>query len=416
MVSPELERPDGPFAIRLFNWVGRRLERCGVCPDRLTEASILRAARRQARLSDFGDDGFRVPLRRLVQSCRDEARLHPFGRVLMWLRLIELVANRLKIRDELKRHPEILEVPIRRPLFVLGLPRTGTTLLYNLLAQDPASRPLLTWEAFWPAPPPERDTRDTDPRIRQARILVKLTHWLAPRFPLVHQLTPDGPEECTFLTMNTFVSPGFLMLADLPGYEAWLWSLGFEERVAAYEDYRRQLQLLQWRCSADHWVLKSPVHSTALDALLHLFPDACAVQTHRDPARVVPSLCSLFSILRGMGSDEIDPLAMGPRIAETCAEIVGRAMAARDAAPDRVLDVRYPEIIGDPIGTVHRIYEHFGYERDDRMDARMKRWLAENPRHKEGVHRYDLGQFGLHQGDIDRLFGPYRERYAIARE
>jgi len=410
------ERPHRPPTVHLCNWVGRRLQQVGLLPDRLTGASVLQTARRQTGLSDFGDHSACNGLDRLLQSCRQDARLNPFGRLVMRRRMVELAANRMKILDDLKRHPEILDVPIRRPLLVTGLPRTGTTLLYNLLAQDPAGRPLLLWEATWPSPPPTTETRSTDPRIKDAYTHVKLAHWLAPRLPAVHTLEPEGPEECLSLTMHTFVSPGFLMLGDVRGYEDWLRQLTFEDKVVAYEFYKRQLQLLQWRIPTGHWVLKSPAHLPGLDALLTVIPDACIVQAHRDPAKAVPSVCSLFAIVRGMGTDELDLHGLGTHAAEFCAELVDRATAARESFPDSVLDVKYPELIENPIGTIHRIYERFGYERSDRMDAKMKQWLVENARDKKPAHRYDLAQFGLDQAMIDRLFGEYRERYEVARE
>ncbi len=410
------ERPHRPLAVRLYNLVGRQLERCGLRPNRLTEESILEAARRRANLTDFGDEGFRVPLRRLLQSCQEDARLNPFGRLLMRRNFVESAVNRLKIHDDLTRHPEILDAPIRRPLFVTGLPRTGTTLLQNLLSLDPASRPLLTWEAFWPSPPPEAETRRTDPRIKQARAFVKMLYRLAPQLRAVHTLRPEGPSECLSLMYNTFVSPAFLMLADLAGYEEWLWALDREARMAVYEDYRRQLQLLQWRCPADHWVLKQPAHLAAVDALLSVFPDGCIVQTHRDPAKAVPSLCSLFAIMRGMASDDVDPGALGPRAAKICAELVDRATAAREVAPDRVFDVQYAALVRDPIATVHHIYERFGYQRSDQMDANMQRWLTDNARDRSPSHQYDLAQFGLDPPTIDSLFGAYCERFEVPRE
>ncbi len=410
------ERPHRPPVIGAYNAVGRRLRRLGWLPDRLTEASILAAARRQTRLDDLPDEGSRQGLRQLIRSCRDDARLNPFGRLMMRSRLVELLVNRLRIEDDIRRHPEILDEPVRRPLIVTGLPRTGTTLLYNLLGQDPAGRPLLLWESTWPSPPPTAETRTTDPRIKRARRLVQMVDWLAPRFRTVHTLNPDGPEECLNLTFHTFVSPGFSMMADLRGYEEWLRQLSFEQRVAAYEIYRRQLQLLQWRRPGDHWVLKSPAHLGGLDALLTVLPDACVVLTHRDPAKAIPSVCSLFAILRGMGTDEPDLHAMGPRVAEFCAELVDRAADGRRAHPDNVIDVHYHDLVGDPIATVARIYDRFDVAYTPDAEAAMRAWLAADARDKKPPHQYDLAQFGLDTAAIDRLFGTYCERFDVPHE
>lgn len=410
------ERPRRTLEVRLCNWGARQLKRCGLGARPLTEESILAAARRQAKLSDFGDEGFHAALGQLARSCQEDARLNPFGRLLIGNRLVSLAVNRLKMQDDLKRHPEILSERIRRPLFITGLPRTGTTLLYYLLSQDPASRPLLFWESYWPSPPPQAETRHTDPRIRRARIFVKFLYRWAPQLPTVHEILPDGPEECLTLMFNTFTSPGFSMLADVHGYEEWLRELSFEQRVAAYEDYRRQLQLLQWRCSADHWVLKTPAHLGSLDALLNVFTDGCVVHTHRDPAKAIPSLCSLFAVLRGLGTDEVDTHALGARAVEIAVELLDRATAARQDAPDRVLDVHYGDLVRDPMAAVRRIYDHFGYECTERAEACMTQWLAEDARRKRHTHRYDLEQFGLDQATIDRLFGAYCDRFGVKPE
>jgi len=218
------------------------------------------------------------------------------------------------------------------------------------------------------------------------------------------------------LMFNTFVCPGFLMMGHVPGYEQWLRELPFEEHVAVYREYKSQLQLLQWRCPGTRWLLKCPAHLAALDALFHVFPDASVVQTHRDPAKVVPSLCSLFAMFRGMSTNVVDPQAMGPQVAESTAELVNRSMRARDKTPYRVFDLAYTELVNDPVRSVHRIYGSFGYECDDRMEAEMKRWLGENPRHKQGVHRYGIDQFGLDIPAIERLFGAYCDRFGVSRE
>ncbi len=405
-----------PWAVRLFNRLVRQLKRFGLGLNGMTEESILATARRRTGLTEFRDEAFRVPLGVLIQSFRDDARLHPFGRMMMRRRLVAFACNRLRIDNDLRRHPEILDEPIRRPLFVTGLPRTGTTLLHNLLSLDPASRPLLTWEAFWPSPPPHPSAGQTDSRVKRARALVNLMYWLAPQFRIIHALDPDGPDECVSLTFNTFVSQAFSMMANLTRYEAWLTELAFDQWVVAYRYYKTQLQLLQWQRRAEHWILKSPMHLPALDALLAVFPDACIVQTHRDPIKAVPSLCSLAATVHAIVTDELNLSEIGLRIAQTWAEATRRADDVRDTSPEHFLDVHYDDLIGDPIATVHRIYEHFGYGRSERMDSAMRDWLARDASQKRASHRYDLAQFGLDPPTITRLFSGYYERHRIACE
>jgi hypothetical protein len=411
--QPTFLSPHRPLPVRCYNSVADRLTRRGFDSRRLYPNAVLRMARLIAGRHAVGDDAFLEPLERLLQSMREDARMHAFGRSMMFYYLSDLVANRIKIQADLERYPAILDEPIRRPLFVLGLPRTGTTLLYNLLSQDPASRPLMAWESKWPSPPPQADKREGDPRIWRSRASLGFLNWMAPTLNAIHPMTAEGPEECIFLTMNTMVSSGFLMLARLGGYEQWLRELPFERWQRAYRDYRRQLQLLQWRSPGGHWVLKSPVHISSLDALFDAFPDACVVQTHRNPARVVPSLCSMFSVLRGMLSDEVNAPELGLELLEGCHYLVERSARMRETLPDRVLDLRFDDLVGDPIGAVDRIYDHFGYAQSDVMKTRMAAWMSDHPRHAAGVHRYDLSQFNLDDDRIDSQFGEYRERYAI---
>ncbi len=416
MAERTCEDLPSPLSVRVFNAVARRLDHLGWDRNGMAEESILAAARRKTGLMEFRDESFRDPLRRLIRSFREDGRLHPFGRLMMRRRLVELTANRLRIDEALRRHPEILDEPIRRPLFVTGLPRTGTTLLHNLLSLDPAGRPLMTWEAFFPSPPPSATARRADPRIRRARALVNLLHWLAPRFPVVHPLDPEGPDECVSLTFNTFVSQAFPMMADLASYEEWLNELTTDRWIVAYQYYRIQLQLLQWQRSGEHWVLKSPMHLAALDALLAVFPDACVVQTHRDPLKAIPSLCSLAATVRSIATDDLNLPNIGPRIAKTWAAIVARATEVRDKTADRVLDVHYTDLTGDPIAAVHRIYDHFGYARSERMDTAMRAWLQSDAKKERKAHRYDLEQFGLSRSTIEQLFRGYCERYGLEYE
>ncbi len=215
----------------------------------------MRAAERRTGLADWGDDdGFRLPLRLVLEHAATEPRFGYLARLSVRQKLIHVCANRLLIQDELCRHPEVADVPITRPLFVSGLPRTGTTLLYNLLAEDPNSRPLMTWESYVrPAISAKDERRGTDPRKRHARRLVRTINYLAPQLRTMHATDPLGPEECLGLLDNAFASPS---LSGAPSYQQWLRESSQQQRVAAYRYYRLQLQLLQRQRGADkRWIL-----------------------------------------------------------------------------------------------------------------------------------------------------------------
>jgi len=412
-------RPHRPLAVKVINAIGRQLRRLGLGRP-LSSDRILKAARRKAKLTDRGDPGFRERLHRLVDSFEQDANLNSIGRAVVRQLLIHFARNRLQIQHTLQTHPEILDQPLPRPLIVAGLPRTGTTLLHNLLCQDPHCRPLRFYEAFRPVPEVDADPGKPDPRIaRSARLLEVLNRWSAPDMETVHAMSAEGPEECTLLLFNTFATPAFGLLGHIPRYMDWLRSRGAEDRVSDYEDYRRQLQLLQWASggASGHWALKAPIHLFALHALFTVLPDACVVQTHRDPCQVIPSACSLFAVMVGIFSDDVAPEQIGPEIARgTWRDLLEPAMTARAAHPGRVHDVHYRDLMNDPIGTVRSIYQYFGYEMAPVMEERMQRWLADNPVRKHGAHRYDLEQFGLSRDEMDALFEPYRKQFGIVAE
>jgi hypothetical protein len=366
---------------------------------------MLADAERRAGLSDFGDDRFREGLEVLVRAFEEQGQAHTFGRLFFRESCVRLLVNRLKIQDDLTRHPEILEVPVRRPLFITGLPRSGTTLLHRLMAQDPEGRPLLLWETLEPSPPPRPETYRADPRIGRARKTLRTLHALAPRIATAHTFDAESPEECNSLFAHGFLAGYNGFMYDVPDYVEWLRQ---QDLVEPYRYLRRQLQLLSWRMPEARWVLKAPAHLYGLDAILAVFPDARIVQTHRDPVRVLPSLCSLASAFRGIVSDRVDLRRLGAEFTEAMARGPERAMAVRATAdPAHFFDVAYPSLVADPVGVVREICRHFGDPVGPEFEGRMRRWLAENPQHKHGVHRYSLEQFGLDAATVNDRFAAY---------
>ena len=411
-------RPHRTWDMRLVNALGAGLRRLGMPLGRLAVEPLLETARRRVGLSDLGDPSFRESLGVLVRSFDDEADLNMFGRLAVRENLVNLLVSRLCVTEDLKRHPEVLDAPVRRPLIVAALPRTGTTLLYNLLAQDPAARPLLYWESAEPALAPAEIGRTPDPRIRRAIYVRQVTLRLAPSLRSMHEFEPEGPEECGRLLYRTLVSSYPLAEAHLPGYADWFLQAPAERLETAYHDYRRQLQLLQWYCPpTGHWVLKSPAHMYSLAALWKMLPDACVVQTHRDPCQVLPSACSLVCTYRGILSDAVRPADVGAELTKLTTVALRRCAEARQqVAPDRVYDVAYGDLIRDPIEVVRRIYAHFGYAWTEQFECRARRWLADNPRGKHGPHQYHLEQFGLRREQVLQTFESYMREHGIAPE
>jgi hypothetical protein len=401
----------GPV-VRALAWGLGRAQALGLKYPDFSEEKLLATARKKTGLDDFGDDRFLAPLRLRLAYVRNNQRLSPLGRVVAQKAMLKPLMNRLRIQDLLKRHPEIREQKIERPLFVVAFPRTGTTLLNQLLSQDPAGRPLMFWETMDPIPRGEVGARDQDPRIPEAVRMVDKMRSMLPAMRKIHDIDPEGPEECAGLLATAFILPNFE--EDHLAYRDWMASLSHEEVCAAYEEYKTQLQVLQWQYGGGHWVLKSPLHLNWLDALLTVFPDACVVQTHRDPKQVLPSICSLDAVLQQAACGEVDCEMVGRHLSSQLAAALQAGMAARDRHPsERVFDVQYADLVRDPVKVVRDIYAHFGYDFSAELERRLRDYLERSPQHKHGSHQYSLADFGLTAEAIDRDFAEYCQRFQI---
>ncbi|MDB5968160.1 MAG: hypothetical protein JWQ90_610 [Hydrocarboniphaga sp.] len=402
--------PHAPVLLKGLNAAGRAWGRDGAAWVRLDTDDLIRRAQASTGLSDWGDEPLREPLEVLCHSFENDARLNLGGRIVVRNYLKRLLENRLRMQRDFTQHPEILDVEIHRPVFIVGLPRTGSTLLQRLLARDPAVRSLATWEMIFPSPPPDDASIATDPRIARAAFRIKMMNWGAPDFVTAHELVVDEPEECVGLLMTTLISNAYELMNDLSGYRSWF---GQQDQRGSYRYFKRQLQLLGWRRPRDHWVLKCPVHLFGIKALLDVFPDATLVQTHRDPVSVMPSVCSLFSVVQTLLSDYADPRLLGSDWVERWAQGCDDASTLRAAgAEPRFVDVAYKQMISDPFVAVRDIYAARGETFTPEAEAAMRRWLAGNPQHKHGKHQYRLEDYGLTADQVNTRFASYRERFA----
>ena len=416
MQSAQPPPPHRPLPMRLLNGAGRALARTGVALPRLEVERLLAAARRRARLEDFGPESFRPGLERLVESLERDAALNQVGRLFAQRQILELLLHRHRLAEHRARHPELAAEKIERPLFILGLPRTGTSLLHALLAQDPAHRVPLSWEVDDPCPPPDAAGYHGDPRIARSERRFAQLRGLAPGIQAIHPVGALLPQECIVITACEFQSLRFEMCFDVSGYQEWLVE---QDLRAAYAFHRRFLQHLQSGRPGGRWVLKSPGHLGPIEALLAEYPDALFVQTHRDPRKVIPSVASLEYTLRGAASDAVDAAAIGAQQLRLWSGLLEQGMEARDRRPERAerfCDLHFEEIAADPIGCVRRIYARFDLELAPAALARMRFWLAAHPRDEHGVHRYSLEMFGLEPEAVSRRFERYRSRFGVASE
>jgi hypothetical protein len=412
-----LERPALPAAPRLLNRAGRLLEGLGVTPVRLDAEALLASACRQTRLEDFGDDGFREGLDRLLASLEAEARLTLIGRFIVREEIGLALRNRLHVHDWHMRHPEIAAQPVARPIVIAGQGRTGTTILHELLALDPGNRAPLTWEVDFPVPPPERATYRSDPRIAACQAKLARSERLIPGFERMHRMGATLPQECVRITAMEFTSIVFAATWRVPGYTRWL--LDGADLAPAYRLHRRTLQLLQWRCPAERWVVKSPAHLWHLDALRAEYPDVCLIQTHRDPLKILSSLTSLEVVLRGMASDAIEAREIAREWSGWLCEGYDRAVDFRRRGvlpPSQVIDVQFRDFVRDPIAEVRRIYDHFGLELRPEVAVAMKDYVASNPSDRDGAHRHRFADTGLDPDEERARVARYQRCFGVESE
>ncbi len=411
-----LTPPRLPLALRLLNRAGAWARAGGWKPVCLDEETLLERACKQTGLSDFGDPAFHEGLRRLLDSYENEAALTVFGRITAQRDTLRLLENRLRLQDCWTKHPEILTGRIEQPIFILGMPRTGTSILHELLALDPACRVPMTWEVMSPWPPPETGSYQTDPRISEVDQLLAGVDKVLPGFKRMHPMGASLPQECAAITALDFMTMIAHTSHRVPSYQAWLEQA---DQTPAYQGHKRQLQYFQWKCPGAHWVLKTPAHLWSLDTLLDTYPDARIVQCHRDPLKVIASLTSLITTLRGMASDQVDPLEIGADWTKRLAEGLQAATDVRERrglSEDRVLDVQFRDFMQDEIGMVRRIYEHFGLEFTLTFEARLSEFLASHAADQHGAHKYTLADAGLEVDAERRRYAAYQERYGVESE
>ena len=356
----------------------------------------------QTGLDDFGDDSFREGLEILVRSLRDEARLNATGEAFLYPRIVGHLAQRLQVEDWYRRHPEIDDVPIDAPLIGLGLPRTGSTALSFLLAQDPDIRFLRQWESSQPCPPPTT-VEGPDPRIPQA---VSETAGTRQHVPA----DAEGPMECLDLMALDFKTHIYQAFAQIPSYSEWLLDA---DLTATYHYQRRVLKLLQWGEPPRPWRLKTPTHILFLDALDRAFPDARFVMTHRDPTDVMLSVSGVYADIAGMFTDDLDRIYLGRLNVEHWSVGMDRAMRFRDHGnDDRFYDIDFRAMQMDPIGEVRGLYGWLGAPVTDDFESGMRRWWKENAENREPSTYADPATFGLDLDEIRPLFAEYVTRAA----
>lgn len=367
------------------------------------------SATRLTTLTDFGGDDYRDGLAVLLESYARDEDLTELGRKIKRAELRGALVARLVSEVGFQQHL-VDEAIIERPIFVTGLPRSGTTALHRLLAADPAHQGLQQWLCEMPQPRPPREIWPDHPGYRQIVARFEKFYAAHPDFAGVHYIAADTVEECWQLLRQSAMSVSYESLAHVPTYSAWL---GEQDWTAAYHRHRRNLALIGANEPEKRWVLKNPSHLFALDALLAVYPDAMVVQTHRDVRTTLASSCSLSALATQGYSTRF----VGARIGRDQLDLLGRGadlfMAARDRHdPAHFYDVAYDDLVRDPTGTVASIYGHFGLPWTDAAHTAVE---AEDATSRSGPrapsHRYSLSDFGLTDADVDERFADYTRRH-----
>lgn len=376
------------------------------------DAIVEEARRRAGGLSDFGDPSWEEATRRLLASLEQEAELHEAGRITLRERLLQLLENRLRAEEHFTRHPEIADEQIVRPFAIVGLGRTGTTMLHRTIASDPRVFALLWWESRAPAPLLD-PFEGTDPRILKAEAEIATMLEAVPDLMASHPFDAHSPDEEIMLMEHSLYSTNTEAFAHVPSYSQWL---DEQDQTPGYVYLKRLLQLLQWHkkrsgSAAERWVLKTPHHLGFMEYLFATFPDVQVIQTHRDPVETIPSFASLCHNVRLTNSDRVDPLVSGKDWGGRMRRALPRCLDFRETHDDRFIDVWYEDLLTDPLAQIRRVYDFVDLEFTPEARAAMQRWQIENKRDKRPSHDYRLEDFGLSEAGIRRDFARYREHF-----
>ncbi len=382
--------------------------------NHLSEVALLERAQQRAGVPAADEPGALVNLRLLLASCRRSAALNQVGEEVLEKVVVRHLVNAVRLADQVNRHPDLLATSPAVALVITGLPRTGTSVLHKLAALDPSTRVLQLWEALSPVPPDSAGAGSRSSRVRSAEAWLERYLELVPEMRAIHVLSAEGPEECDVLLQNEFASQHLDDMFDARDYSRWLYradltreyaNLAVQLRVLEGDDQRR----------SPPWLLKSPSHLAHLGTLATTFPEAVIVHCHRDPAEALSSWASLVCAVRRPYTSRLSLPAVGEQVLQRAAVATGRALAAREAlGEERFVDVDYRCLVRDPVAVLAAVYERVGRHLDGEVAATMRSWMAHNPQHKHGRHRYDPADFGLELTRVNDALAAYRDRFRTA--
>ncbi|HEY4038405.1 MAG TPA: sulfotransferase [Burkholderiaceae bacterium] len=381
----------------------------------LNADQLIALARRRTRLTEFGETAFLDSLQNLLRACYEDANLSLVGRIATRWDVVRFLSNLLRLFDEEQRAPGILTRPVGRPMFISGLPRSGTTFLHSLLAEDPANLVPRVWQLIHPYPLGNSES-GLDRRVRRVARQLRLFGLLAPDFPRMHPIDAGSPQECSEITAHVFASLRFDTTYRIPSYRQWLDEIG---HLAAYRFHKRFLQHLQHQTAGGgRWVLKCPDHVFALDAIRAVYPDARLVFVHRDPLAVLLSVARLTETLRRPFTRSIDKAEIGRQDSDRWLAATERMIAAAQEQRfvEPIFHVQYLDLVRDPVGTVAALYGHFGDTLHPDAAARIGRLVEARPNGGYGAHGSRLEEYGLDAALERERYARYMAHFGIQPE
>jgi hypothetical protein len=378
---------------------------------------LLNQASEESQLNDFGDEAFREPFEVLVKALKQEANLNPIGRYVQHERSLNTLKNRLRLSETIRLHPEILQEEIVAPAAIVGLPRTGTTMLHRVLASDSRFFAPLWYEVRNPAPFLDWDPNDVDQRLVLAEAEVAALLEANPEIAAIHPMDPLGADEDILLLEHSFYSTVPNAFCNLPSYHDWLFS---HSNQPGYDYLKILLQCLQWQKKKRNgssenlkWLLKTPHHLHFLDCLLNTFPDIQIIQTHRDPIDTIPSISSFNYNLWITQADNVSAAKVGEQWSNMFARGLNHAMEVREQHLEQFIDLSFKELLSDPITSTEKIYSFIDMEITKEARSAMQTHREENKRELRPSHEYSLGDFGFSEQTINSQFTAYKEKFAL---
>lgn len=408
MAKNSLARIERTPILNGINRIGRTLKIIGIDPFKLNAAKIIAKAKKDANFKGELPYQLETGLRKSIEAIKKDAKPNSFGSLAVKTQFEKALYQRLKVEQEIAANPKIEKTSIKQPVFIIGMPRTGTSILHALMHEDSANRSPLSWECLLPYPVPTPENFKDNEQLNSIKKDFDQLFKLVPDFKKKHHMEADSPQECigiNALDFNTFqLSAQFY----IPSYMDWFFNEA--DKSSTMRFHKSFLQYLQsGGVKAKRWLLKSPVHLMRLSEIFEVYPDARIIMTHRHPSKVVASAASLISSVRSLYSDNEDPIRSGNEQLETWSTYFNRFLEDRKKLDkeDQIIDLQFEDFVKDQLGTVKKIYQKFDWNLDAPSEERMKSFLAQNPKDKHGTHNYTLADFGLTEAQINEKYINY---------